>query len=188
MATADLNQCLQVPGRLVINPSDLSAAYPYGGTDLGAVHNIVARRTSGTFDVTASEYGGAVVESIQGGENWVLGAYLRQYDNDAISTVFPNTATGTSTKRPGVKHWLDAASPVRPGALGSARSVKLLFAPYDVDRCRAVYFYRALPRVEETWEMSLSVDTRVEVPVLFVAIPDASLRCVVNDFLREITL
>ncbi len=188
MATADLNQCLQVPGRLVINPTDLTAAYPYGGTELGAVHQIAVRRTAGSFDVMASEYGGAVVETIQGGENWALAAYLRGFDNDAISTVFPNTATGTTTKRRGVKHWMDAASPVRPGSLGSARSVKLLFAPYDVDRCRAVYFFRALPRVEETWEMALSVDTRVEVPVVFVAIPNASLKVAVADFLREITL
>lgn len=188
MATADLNQCLQAPGRLVINPTDLSAAYPYGGTELGAVHQIGVRRTAGSFDVIASEYGGAVVETIQGGENWVLGAYLRDFDNDAIATVFPNTATGTTTKRRGVKHWADAASPVRPGAKGSDRSVKLLFAPYDVDRCRAVYFFRALPRVEEQWEMRLAVDERVEVPVLFVAIPDSTLNVAVVDFLREITL
>lgn len=188
MATADLNQCLQVPGRLVINPTSLSAAYPYGGTELGAVHQVGVRRTSASFDITATEYGSAIVETVQGGENWVLGAYLRQFDEDAIAAVFPNTSTGATSKRVKVTHWMDDASPVRPGSLGSARSVKLLFVPYDTDRSRAVYFYRALPRVEEQWEMALAVDARVEVPVLFVAIPDASARVAVVDFLRDITL
>lgn len=188
MATADLHAVLQVPGRLVVNPTSLSAAYPYGGTELGSVHQIGVRRVAATYDVTAMEYGGAIVESIQGGENWALAAYLRQFDNDAIAAVFPNTTTGTSTKRVAVSHWMNAASPVRPGSLVSSRSVKLLFVPYDVDRHRAVYLYRALPRVEETWEMALAVDTRVEVPVVFVAIPDTGGKVATIDFIREITL
>jgi len=188
MATADIHTVLQVPGRLVINPTNLSAAYPYGGTELGAVHQIAARRVAATYDIAAMEYGGAIVEAVQGGENWAVGAYLRQFDNDAIAAVFPNTSTGTTTKRVGVKHWMNAGSPVRPGSLLSARSVKLLFVPYDVDRHRAVYLYRALPRVEEVWEMALAVDSRVEVPVLFVGIPDSNGKVAVVDYLREITL
>ncbi len=146
MASTDLPSVLQVPGRLVVAPTNLSAAYPYGGTELGAVHRIAVRRVAASFDVMATEYGGAVVETIQGGENWALAATLRQYDDDAVSTVFPNTALGTTTKRRAVKHWADAASPVRPGSLVSSRAVKLLFAPYDVDRHRALRHDRRLLR------------------------------------------
>lgn len=188
MATADLNQVLQVPGRLCISPTDLTTAFPHGGTALGEVYQATAMQTSSWFDVRAEEFGGIPVDSVFSGESWVFGAVLRQFDETAIGTVFPNTVTGTTTKRVGIKSWFDAASPVRPGTLGSSRSVKLLFSPLDSDRNRAVIFYRAMPRVADTMALALAFNKRVEVPVLFVAMPDASSRLVRIDFLKELSV
>ena len=188
MATADLNQVMQVPGRLCIGPTDLTTAFPHGGTALGEVYQAVATQTSSWFDVRAEEFGGIPVDAVFSGESWVFGAVLRQFDETAIGTVFPNTVTGTTTKRVGIKSWLDAASPVRPGALASSRSVKLLFSPLDPIRNRAVIFYRAMPRVTETLNLALAFNKRVEVPVLFVAMPDATSRLVRVDFLKELAV
>ncbi len=190
MSARDINQALQSPGRLCIAPTDLTLAFPHGGTELGSVYRAYCQQTTGYFDVKAEEYGGAIVESIWSGENYAFGAILRQWDETAIGTVFPNTATGATTKRVGVKHWSDvASSPVRPGHLLSSRSVKLLFSPDDPANCRAVILYRALPKVSESLTLALRLNERQEIPVLFVAIPDASASRVARvDFLKELSV
>ena len=189
MSARDINQVLQSPGRLCINPTDLTIAFPHGGTELGAVYRAYCQQTTGYFDVHAEEFGGAIVESIWSGENFAFGAILRQWDETAIGTVFPNTVTGSTTARVGLKHWSDAASPVRPGHLLSGRSVKLLFSPDDPVNCRAVILYRALPKVTESLTLALRLNERQEIPVLFVAIPDAaSSRVARVDFLKELSV
>lgn len=188
MSTADLNQSLSAPGRLVINPTSLSGSFPYGGTQIGEVRDVRVVITGGWFDVEAEEFGGAIVESVWSGENVALGCYLRQFDETAVATVFPNTKTGTTTKRVAVTHYMDAASPVRPGHLLSSRGVKLLFVPFDVDRVRAVYFSRALPRTNESVALQRALGVREEIPALFLAIPNASGKVYQIDFIREITL
>jgi hypothetical protein len=188
MAAADLNQCLAVPGQLCINPTDLSIAFPHGGTALGEVYMARAAYTSGYFDVTAEEYGNRVVESVWSGENVAFGCVLRQFDEAAVAAAFPNTATGTKSQRVSVKGWEDAASPVRPGHLASTRSAKLLFSPLDSDRCRALILYRALPRVAEAWDLRFAFDARQEIPVLFLAIPDSNGRCWRLDYLRDMAV
>lgn len=188
MSTADLHQSLTAPGRLVINPTDKTAAFPYGGTQLGEVRDVRAVITGGWFDVEAEEYGGTIVESVWSGENVALGCFLRQFDETAVATVFPNTKTGTTTKRVAITHYMDAASPVRPGHLLSSRGVKLLFVPFDVDRVRCVYFSRALPRTNEAATLQRALGVREEIPALFLAIPSASAKVYQIDFLRELTL
>lgn len=189
MATADLNQCLAVPGRLCINPTDLTTAFPHGGTALGEVYGARGMFTSGYFDVTAEEYGNRVVESVYSGENIAFAAILRQWDEAAVGAVFPNTtASGTKSQRVSVKGWEDAASPVRPGHLASGRSVKLLFSPLDSDRCRALILYRALPRVADSLDLRFQLNVRQEIPVMFLGIPDTSSRVFRVDFLRDLAV
>lgn len=188
MAAADLNQCLAAPGLLCMNPTDLTAAFPHGGTALGEVYMARALFTSAYFDITAEEYGNRAVDSVYSGENIAFSCVLRQFDESAVAAVFPNTATGTTSQRVSVKGWEDAASPVRPGHLGSSRSVKLLFSPLDPDRCRALILYRALPRVGESLDLRFAFDARQEVPALFLAIPDASGRCWRLDYMRDLAV
>ncbi len=188
MSTADLNQALTAPGRLCVNPTSLSGSFPYGGTALGETRGIQVRIFGGYFDVEAEEFGGAIVESVWSGENVALGGYLRQFDETAIGKVFPNTAVGTTTKRVGMRHWMDASTPSRPGHLLSSRSCVLLWVPLDVDRVRSVILYRALPAVEAQLTLSKALGAREEIPFVFSGIPDSTMRVYKMDFLREISL
>lgn len=188
MSTADLSQVLQTPGRLCIGPTSLTGSFPYGGTALGSTSKIVITRTSGYYDVEAEELGGTVVESVWCGEQYALGCYFRQWDETALGTVYENTTTGTTSKRVTIKHWLDNSGGTEPGALLSARSVKLLFVPDDPDRNRAVIFYRALPRTADVVEYFQNVRNRIETPAVFLAIPDASSRVMRMDFLRDLSV
>jgi len=188
VSTADLSQVLQTPGRLCIGPTSFSGSFPYGGTALGSTREIRVIRTSGYFDVTAEELGEQVVESVWCGEQYALGCYFRQWDETALGTVLENTTTGTTSKRVTVKHWMDNSGGTEPGALLSARSVKLLFVPDDPDRNRAVIFYRALPRTADVVEYFQNIRNRVETPAVFLAIPDATSRVCRIDFIRDLAV
>lgn len=188
MSTADLAQVLSAPGRLCINPTNLTLAFPHGGTALGEVYKIEVLITNAYFDVEAEEYGGRIVESLWTGENVALACILRQWDETAMGTIFPNTTTGTLSKRVGLKGWEQVTSPVRPGSLVSARSVKLLFSPFDAQRNRAAILYRALPKVNDSVTLNQMLPTRQEIGAVFLAIPDASSPSRVHriDFLKDL--
>jgi len=188
MSTLDLAQVLQTPGRLCIGPTTLTTTFPYGGTALGSTREIRVVRTTGYYDVDAEELGGQVVESVWSGENYALGCYFRQWDETALGTVLENTTTGSTSKRVTVKHWMDNSGGTEPGALLSARSVKLLFVPDDPDRNRAVIFYRALPRTADVVEHFMNIRNRVETPAVFLAIPDSQSRVYRCDFIRDLSV
>ena len=232
MATEDLAEVLSAPGRLCIGPTDLSAAFPHGGTALGSVREVELGRTYAWYDVTAEEFGQIVVERFLTHEACFIRGILRQYDPDAVGALFPNVRTGTKTREAGMLHWLDAVggtwsgataytvgtrvlvggasyecilahtnhtppsatywkvvTPVKPGAKMSDRAVKLLFSPLDADNVRGVILYRALPvPLPDAALQRFSWRDRAEVPFLFVAIPDATLRVARHDFLPELPL
>lgn len=191
MSTSDLAQVTSAPGRLCINPTDLTLAFPHGGTSLGEVGEIGITIASGFYDIDAEEFGGRIVESVWTGENVWLACTLRQWDETAVGTIFPNTTTGTLSKRVGLKGWEQVASPVRPGSLLSARSVKLLFSPLDPQRNRAAIFYRALPKAPETAALDAMITSRQAFKgCVFLAIPDASSPARVHriDFLKDLSV
>lgn len=184
MATADLNDALNVPGRLSWNPTSVSSAYPHGGTALGFVRGVAVRRVEARRELTDEAFGSEVYDVISCGENWALACIFRSYDADAIGVLFPNTSTGTVAKRkivatPGTN---------RPGLLLSEKSGKLLFTPLDSDRAPAVLFYKAIPLTDETLEMNKALDKREEYGALFVAVRDSSDRIEQMGLLRDLTL
>lgn len=193
MAAADLNAVLYAPGRLCIAPTNLALPFPHGGTALGTCGSIEVVHAVGHHDIEAEELGAMVVQSVVTFEAFMLSGVLRDLDADALATIFPNTRTGTLTKAPGIRHWLDAetagqSSVIRPGSTIAGRGVKLLFSPLDPDRVRGVIFYRALPRVREQAAAAKSFRDPNEQPFIFLAIPDASSRVARDDYLAELSL
>src|SRR3972149_495263 len=99
MVAPNARSIIRVPGRLIADPTDLSAAYPYGGTELGIVRDAEFRFGVKTKLVTAEEWGGQVVEGFYAGESCVFIAVMRGYDNDMIGQVFMSTGLGASGNR-----------------------------------------------------------------------------------------
>lgn len=160
------------PGKLVANPTSLTAAYPGGGTELGIVQDIVIMVEQPYKDIQAEEFGGQRVEAIITREGCSVGAILRSWDKDAIAAVFPNTAAGATTG----KRQVTAPGSVRPGAKMSDRSLVLVFWPDDRDRHPFFVMYRALPALKETVELQMKLDEEFGLPLLFVGIQDTSSR------------
>lgn len=186
MASPDLNEVLNAPGRLVWNPTNLATAFPHGGSALGSTRQSLLQRTDVRSEIRDEAFGQEVSEVVWCGENWVMATILRQYDADAVATVFPNTSTGTVAKRKIVSG--STTSTNRPGLLLSANAGKLLFSPLDPDRVPAVLFYKAIPLTDETLRINLALDKRLEYGAVFLAIRHSSLGLLQYAFLKDMTL
>lgn len=184
MATADPRAILNVPGRICYGPSDLSTAYPHGGTDLGSVRQVVVRRVDARHEIRDEAFGQEIRDIVWGGENWALAFILRQFDENAVATIFPNTATGTTTQHIGIA----APGTVRPGTLLGTRSVVLLFSPYAPEISPACLFYKAIPLPEETVELNLAIGKRFEIGCVFVGVRDTSNRIAQVKFIKDLSL
>ncbi len=186
MAATNLAEVLSAPGRLCVTPTDLSTAFPHGGTALGSVRKVLTRRVVTKVPIVDEAFGKEIRDWVWGGENYFLAFILRQWDATAVATFFPNTATGATSNRVGI----ESPGSVRPGALASTFSVKLLFSPLDPERVPAVILYAAAPFTEETTELNHAAQQRQEIACVCHAMRDTSTptRIWQAKFLKDITL
>lgn len=185
MATEKLQNLMFISGRLVHSPTDLTAAYPHGGTELGYAREITLIPSQVTTFIRGEEFGQTIVEAIEGGRSWVLGANLRGWDDDAIDTFFPGTALGTTTGR---RYITETTTSPQPGALLSSRAIELLFVPDDTDNYPIILFRRALPLVEEAAELAFALRSEFTIPVMFIAIPDTDGKIIDIGWKQDITI
>lgn len=173
MATAAVQNILRLRGRLVAAPTDLGAAFPHGGTQLGLVKQATFRYGIQTQNITAEEYGGITTEAVYAGEGAVLAGFMRDYDNDMIARLFPGTSAGASGARVVEQDAGDS------GILLSSRSIVLLFAPIATNATTGhphILMYNAVPMLDETADLQLHAGVEAAVAFVFRCIPDASSR------------
>lgn len=174
MSTPSVLQVLRVPGRLVLNPTDLSTTFPYGGTALGLVRDTVVHIVNGTREITAEEFGNTVTEVVLAGTRLYISCALRAFDNDALAAIFPEASTQSGSGDKGLTY--NPSTGIRAGKKLSDMAAKILFAPVDEERDFFVYFPKAIPHPEETAKLELSFEEEIGVDVSFKAIPDATFR------------
>ncbi len=187
MATPNPRDVLRVPGRLSASPTDLTTAYPHGGTALGVVKHIVFRPNAQYVEgmiVTAEEYGGEMVEALQGPEGAVLGAVLSSWDDDAVAQIFPNSATGATTGNV----FTTAPGSNRAGSLLSGRAVPIMFTPLDEENLPSLILYRAVPSIEESAALSLTLGDEFGLGLIFAGIRNTSGNLWTMGLKRDISL
>lgn len=196
MAAEDARTILRIPGRLSYGATDLTTAWPHGGTGLGSIRSVHLLRQSAAYPVTIEALGGEPVEYLEPGEVWGLGAVLRTWQDDVLSTLFPSTSlsTGTTTQR----KILGVPGTTKAGTWMSARAVKLVFTPDGAGHAKSatapdvrapfVVLYRAVPLVREQQEMALEHHTEWGIPVLFMGIRDSSARILAMGHRSDLTL
>lgn len=171
MALRDLSLTLKVPGRLVANPADLTVAFPYSGTELGTVRDIVVRPGRAFELIPEEAFGPEPIDALDLGESWVLTVGLRSLDPDALAKAFAATSTGPTSGKADVAY---PGGTFRAGTLRSSSAIKLLFVPEDVNRHPMVYFPKALPLIDATAEIQLSLASEVVLAAQFIAVRDDS--------------
>lgn len=174
MATQDPAKIRYLSGRLVANPTDLSAAFPHGGTELGTVRRLVFTARSERPPVRAEEFGGAEVEYIRGAQDAALAAVLREWDPDAIAAVFPNTATGSVSGKPVLRGQVFGAGVTKPGTLASDKALVVLVSPDATDRAEGLILPNALPMPEEQLELQFAIGVEAGLALVFRAVPHAT--------------
>lgn len=163
-------QVLKVKGRLCVNPNNLAAAFPHGGTALGQM-------TGGSFtpsieyrENTSEEDGGSMVDAIAAGHRGRFVAILAAWDRDAVVSTFINATSGSVTSRP---VWSQNArtDSVRAGVLASVNAASLYFSP-DAKQHPGLLIYRAIPMSEPQGSMAFSLAARFGVPMVWRAVPN----------------
>lgn len=171
MAAIDLDALVSVPGRICVGPTDLSAAFPHGGTAWGATRGVVLLPQIRHGEVPYDALGGEPGEVIYLGASWRLAAVVRGLDADVVAGLFPNVVAGPATKQTG--QTIDHPGTVRAGAKRSGSAVKLLFSPDDPTHL-GVLLHRAVPVVDPAAAVALRHGASIEVPMAFVALRRSS--------------
>ena len=184
MAAPTIANIQRIRGKICSGPTDATAAYPHGGTALGLVGSVEWRIIPIRGEVTAEEYHGQTIEIIEGAENVLLAAVLREWDSDAIAALFPSTSTSTTSGKVSASRTYTTTR----GALGSSRAVKLLFSPQATEEHPALLLYRAVPLITEQASMAYSLDREWQMPVIFQGLPDATGRIYQSALLEDLTL
>jgi hypothetical protein len=191
----DTRKVLRVPGRFAYGCTDLTLAWPHGGTGLGVVKQVAWTERGAPYPLTLEAMGGEPVEYLEPGVDAFFAFILRTNDDNAISKVFRNTAAGTVSQRRVVTE----PGTVRAGNWMSGRAVSpLVFTPEgsthawsrttpDVD---APFFvlYNAIPHKREDLEIPLERTDEWAIGTTWHGIRDSSSRVYARGARKDLTL
>lgn len=168
MANADPRDVLKVPGQLCINPTDLSVAFPHGGTALGLVARSRWVERITTRPIMAEEYGTAVVV-LKTVREPVFRCVLRGWDRDALEEVFLDTVQGGSTGQRVVRGRVKTDR-FRAGAVLS--SSVMFFSP-DNSQHPGLLLFAAVAYPEDVAEINFSLASEVQIAAAWRATPNS---------------
>lgn len=182
----DTTDIKRTPVRLVLNPSNLSAAFPYGGTALGAASAVVTSIDQPYHEIASPERGG-LAEVVKGPVRAYIACSLREWNDTVLSTLFAEASTGGST---GEKMLIipGSNSYSRPGSLLSNRAVKILAAAYDATNWPSIYLPRAVPILARENEVRRGPFSERVFDVVFLGMLDATNRVYIEGKLADMTL
>lgn len=183
MTTHAARDISKFPGKLCVDPTDLSIAFPHGGTGLGVVRNIVFRPEIKYTRVVAEEFG-EVVEGVATSQGCILAATLESWDAEALRDLFWNTEDGSTSQRRKVKE----PGTNRAGFLLSSRAKVLLFSPDDTDKAPMLIIRRALPMPEESAFASFQLNSDIALAFAWTGIRDSTGRLYEWAMRKDITL
>lgn len=184
MASWDPAAIRRVPCRVAVGCTDLTAAWPHGGTGIGVVREPILQRYGGSWPATMEAYGGIPVEYLEAGEAWGVGGVIRTLDDDMLAKVFGNTAAGSVTQRRVVT--VGPTQTVRAGNWMSERSFTVVLTPEGATHAKSatapdvdaplVVLYRVLPVMGDPLQIALTRTGDVGIRFAWMGIPDSSSR------------
>ncbi len=170
MGTANARLIRRVPGRLVKDPTDLSIAFPFGGTPLGIMGAMEFRPAIQTTQ-TQDEMIGRTIRTIVTAEQPVFAGVLRDFDGDLVKLAFLNSKDGDQgvvikgrSFGPGTSN--------RAGFNLRDRAIKLLFSPLAIDSEDHILMYHAVTLVDESAALQLSIASEKDLAMIFEVQPD----------------
>jgi hypothetical protein len=186
MAAPNLSRVVRIPGRVIVNPTNLALPYPYGGTELG-IHRDVELRFNDEFHFPDAEEYANAIEGIYCGGTTELKCTVRGLDVDALRYLFIDSTIGSYGIL--LEEGVFGAGAVRAGTLmSSIFNIKIMFVPKDTDRHPCVLLYQAIPMIEPDSGIELQLKEEVGIEMRFRSLPDATGRTVAVGKLGALTL
>ncbi len=180
MADLKVQDVLSVPGRFVVTPTDLTAAFPYGGTALGINSDVEYQPGYDYRPILLREKGLAKsVDFVERPGTGTLTFLIRQWDPDFQGIFWPTTSSQTDGSElltiPGGKST----------RLIGGNGVKLLYAPLDESKI-AVLFYNAIPALAEPMNLPFGRNVETAYIATFYLMEDGSSRSVAIEKLENL--
>lgn len=171
MVAGDVARIIRAPGRVVIGPTDLSAAYPYGGVEIGLT-TLCAIQSFGTPFPVLYESLGEAGEVLEGNKSFVFTCFVRGIDDNAVEQLWSsaNYSAGSVSahavlKEPGTRV---------PGEGGIARAVILLYTPDDIVHVPSLLIYRGVPDWGDGAEMLFQRGSELGIPIAINCLRDGN--------------
>lgn len=176
MATGSSANFFYLSGNLIDLGSspDLSTSSPYGGTLLGSFRNGVFAFNPTHAEIAAEEFGGQKVEWVQASEAAALTVVLREFDADALQTIFPNTTLSTLTDKASVEGRVHGSGVVGAGSRATDRSTKILVESVSPELVPSLLLYNAVPMPSEASEIQIGTVDQFGLAVVFECTYDSS--------------
>lgn len=185
MAAPNPVNIARVPGRVILTPTNLSAAYPYGGTELGITRDQAFMPRALYHEEQAEEWGGATSRVLYCGMRARFAAVFRTIDADVQTHIFPENAAGTTSgERVVVPDVNDTTYRAGRALSGSV----VLFAPTAINTQNALLLYNAVPMLDDSIRLQLSIKAEMAAAVLWTCMPDANGRTFGWAKLAELSL
>jgi len=140
------------PGHAYIGVTDLTAAAPYGGTDLGEDEfGLVLYPNRASTIIKALDHGAETIDKLHMGYDWRIETVLLQWDSDTKSLLYPGLAdiTAGTIQWPGEDAGHAGGNDHLPGHLMSARSIRFLYVPNDTVNNDIVLCHNAIVEIAE---------------------------------------
>lgn len=167
MGALDADKVYRITADLIQDPTDLGTSSPYGGTVLGIIDRVFWTSGFDQREIFAEELD-QVVELVEVYGNMVVGADLRQWDDDVITTIFPNV-TGTAGNKV-----IGQSGAKLTGSRGTGRAFKLLLAAQRPTEHPSILVYEAVPLLAATERANLSNRREHVLTVIFTSIRNSS--------------
>jgi len=168
MAAGNVMRTIRAPGRMVADPVDLRVDYPYGGTELGLTRAVIVQPLGSPFRVD-SEGLGEATDVLEGPNRWVVGFFLRGFDDDALTLLLSDyTDKGAVTGHAHMK----VPNRAKPGASALTRARKLLYVPDDTIHVPAVLVFRGIPDFEDGAQLAFQRGEELGVPMAVECLRD----------------
>jgi len=130
-----------------------------------------------TSVAVAEEWGGVVTRAFYAGERPFMASILREFDNDALNNIFPNTTAGSSSGDRRIRFEPGVSGQNRSGYDLTGKALVLLFSPRAVDRHPHILLYYAIPAIDETARLQMALSEEIGIAAVFWAGIDTQYRC-----------
>lgn len=162
MAAGSATRVLRAPGKLVVDPTDLTLNYPYGGTEVGKTKLVVLTSFGSPTSIPSEGLGGEPSDILERAGLYVFSCFLRGWDDDAVSKFFANNYSQGAVSGHAV--FQEPGNRIA-GASALDRAVKLLYVPDDPVSNPAAIMYQGVADWPDGAEMAFQRGEELGIPL-----------------------